>query len=134
MDHFDLCGQVYGVGQARGAVRRNTVLASVSDLSGGIDVAVIITPAASVPRIIDQCGKRSIRWIVETADFAECSKAGKRLGHLVLEMALPTDTILRLSQLLAHYPEIKGVEVNPFFVFRHGSGGVAVDARIVLNS
>ncbi|MBW2040315.1 MAG: CoA-binding protein, partial [Deltaproteobacteria bacterium] len=63
--HFD--GEVFTVGRGGGVVFGRRVLASVEELPEGIDVAVILTPADTVPAIVDGCGRKGIRWaIVET--------------------------------------------------------------------
>jgi len=40
--------------------------------------------------------------------------------------------LLRLSQLVGHYPEIQEMDLNPIKVMEDGKGCVAVDARILL--
>lgn len=42
------------------------------------------------------------------------------------------DAILRLAQLIADFPEIKEIDINPFYVLHRGQGGCALDARIIL--
>jgi acetyltransferase len=41
------------------------------------------------------------------------------------------EALLRLSQLMIDFAEIKGIDVNPLFVLPQGHGVVAVDARII---
>ena len=78
---FNFTGEVFPVGPRGGTVFGRQILTSVDQLPEGIDVATIITPAATVPDIIDQCGRKGIRWvIVETGGFGELSAEGKQLG------------------------------------------------------
>ncbi|CAB5108953.1 Ribosome LSU-associated GTP-binding protein HflX [Olavius algarvensis associated proteobacterium Delta 3] len=42
------------------------------------------------------------------------------------------DTLLRVSQLLMDFPEIKELDVNPLRIFHEGEGCLALDARILL--
>lgn len=65
------------------------VYASVEDLPpGDIDVAVIVTPAPTVPAIIDACGARGIRGaIVLSAGFREAGPAGRKLEKQLLAAA-----------------------------------------------
>jgi acetyltransferase len=44
-----------------------------------------------------------------------------------------TECLLRLSQLVTDWPEIKEIDVNPLVVYEEGEGAVAVDARIILS-
>lgn len=42
------------------------------------------------------------------------------------------ETILRVSQLLMDFPEIKELDINPLRIFHEGEGCSALDARIIL--
>jgi len=42
------------------------------------------------------------------------------------------DVLLRLSQLLFEFPEIKEVDINPLRVFHENQGCIGLDARMVL--
>jgi acyl-CoA synthetase (NDP forming) len=85
---FNFAGDVFPVGPRGGTVFGRAILTSVDQLPAGIDVAIIITPAATVPDIIDQCGQKGIEWaIVETGGFGELSTAGKQMGAELISRA-----------------------------------------------
>jgi acetyltransferase len=42
-----------------------------------------------------------------------------------------TDAILRLAQLLADFPELEEIDINPIVVFEEGHGLQALDSRIL---
>lgn len=44
------------------------------------------------------------------------------------------DTLLRISQLVQDFPEIVELDINPLTVFSKGSGAIAIDMRLVLDS
>lgn len=44
------------------------------------------------------------------------------------------EAILRIAQLVVDFPEIIELDINPFIVYSRGSGGIAVDMRLVLRS
>ncbi|RLB07906.1 MAG: hypothetical protein DRG50_01370 [Deltaproteobacteria bacterium] len=84
--HFD--GEVFTVGRGGGVVFGRKVLTSVEELPEGIDIAVILTPAATVPAIVDGCGRKGIKWvIVETGGFGEYSQEGRKLEEELLQVA-----------------------------------------------
>ena len=43
------------------------------------------------------------------------------------------EALLRLSQLVTDYPQIKELDVNPLIVYAQGQGAVVADARIILS-
>ena len=60
----------------------------MEDLHEGIDVAVILTPALTVPGILESCGQKGIRWaIIETGGFREYSEEGAQLENEILQIA-----------------------------------------------
>jgi acyl-CoA synthetase (NDP forming) len=85
---FDFAGGIFPIGPRGGTVCNREILTSVDSLPEGVDAAVIITPAATVPEIVDQCGRKGIPWaIVETGGFGELSAEGKRLGDKLISTA-----------------------------------------------
>jgi acyl-CoA synthetase (NDP forming) len=85
---FDFAGDIFPVGPRGGMVCGKEILTSVDRLPEKVDAAIIITPAATVPDIADQCGRKGIPWvIVETGGFGELSAEGKKLGDELLSTA-----------------------------------------------
>jgi acyl-CoA synthetase (NDP forming) len=85
---FDYAGDVFPVGPRGGTVCGRTIITAVDQLPQGIDLAVIITPAPTVPDVIDQCGHQGIPYvIVETGGFGELSENGEELGAELLRRA-----------------------------------------------
>jgi len=65
------------------------------------------------------------RLVEDTAVFKRAKSAGLPFNTRVLE-----ETLVKFSQLIMDFPEIKEMDVNPLIVNEHGA--VAVDARIVI--
>lgn len=85
---FQFKGEIILVGKQEGVLFGRRICTSMDDLREGIDVAVILTPAHSVPGILESCGRKKIRWaIIETAGFSEYSEEGLQLGKEVLRIA-----------------------------------------------
>lgn len=81
-------GPVYPVNQQADLVDGIPAYRSVLDLPEAVDLAVIATPAADVPSVIEQCGERGVRAVVVlSAGFAEAGPAGAQLERAAVEAA-----------------------------------------------
>lgn len=81
-------GQVHLVGRRGGTYDGLPVRTSVDDLPAGIDLAVILTPATTVPDYLEACGRRGIRRAcIESAGFDEFSGEGTALQARLIEIA-----------------------------------------------
>jgi acyl-CoA synthetase (NDP forming) len=85
---FQFNGEIHLVGRKEGILFGRKILTSMDQLPEGIDVAVILTPAQTVPRLIEACGQKKISWcIIETGGFREYSEEGAQLEKELLEIA-----------------------------------------------
>jgi acetyltransferase len=85
---FQFKGEILLMGKKEGVLFGRRICTSLNDLKEGIDVAVILTPAITVPGILESCGRKKIPWaIIETGGFSEYSEEGKRLEKEVLQIA-----------------------------------------------
>ncbi len=53
-------------------------------------------------------------------------------GEPPVDMETLVDALLRISQLVLDFPEIAELDINPFIVYEKGSGGIALDMRLIL--
>jgi acetyltransferase len=80
-------GKIYPVN-----IRKNEILGykayqTVEQIPEPVDLAVIATPAKSVPEIVEQCGKAGIKGLVIiSAGFKEIGAEGKALEDKILEI------------------------------------------------
>jgi len=73
-------GNVFVVNRKGEEVHGCAGFVSVSEVPGQIELAVILTPAKTVPRIMRECGEKGIsNVIIETAGFGELGDGGKEL-------------------------------------------------------
>jgi acyl-CoA synthetase (NDP forming) len=73
-------GVVYAVGPSGGVIETRRIYRSVEDIPDVVDLAIIMTPAPTVPDILEACGRKRIpRAIIETAGFREYDEGGKAL-------------------------------------------------------
>jgi acyl-CoA synthetase (NDP forming) len=85
---FQFNGEILLVGQKEGILFGRRICTSMDDLHEGIDVAVILTPAPTVPGILEACGRKKIPWvIIETGGFKEYSEEGAMLDEEVFRIA-----------------------------------------------
>ncbi len=81
-------GKLYAVGSEPGEVQGVPVFASIADVPETPDVAIIITPAPTIPDLMVQCGEKGIRNIViESGGFTEYSQDNKSLEREVLDIS-----------------------------------------------
>ena len=89
---FDYKGQLYAVGRKKGIAHGIPIATSLDEVPDGLDLAVILTPAATVPELMESCGRKGIhRIVVESGGFSEFSEDGRRLEQQLLEIAARYD-------------------------------------------
>jgi acetyltransferase len=81
-------GALYAVNPKYQTVCGVTCYATVAELPHAVELAVVATPAAAVPSVIEACGRAGIRHaVVITAGFSEVGPAGAVLERALLENA-----------------------------------------------
>ncbi|HVX84951.1 MAG TPA: acetate--CoA ligase family protein [Phycisphaerae bacterium] len=88
-------GHVFPVNPKRAHIMGLPAYPSIADVPASVDLAVIATPAATVPELIAQCAKARARAaVILTAGFAECGASGKSLQDRI--SAIARDANLRV--------------------------------------
>jgi len=60
---------------------------SILDIEGHVDMAFVMTPAGTVPRVLEECGQKGVKGVVLiTSGFSETDDAGKRLEREVVDI------------------------------------------------
>ena len=81
-------GALYPVNPNSAAILGRTAYPSLSAIPGPVDAAVIAIPAAGVPAIVEEAGKKKIPLaIIVSSGFRETGQAGKALEEQVLAAA-----------------------------------------------
>lgn len=87
MTYLDFTGDVYAVNPRGEDVLDTPGYTSVLEIPGDVELAVIITPAPSVPAILDECGQKGVKFLVlESAGFSEEGPEGQKLQDQVDEI------------------------------------------------
>lgn len=85
---FGFKGIIYQVGRNGGTLFSRKIYTSVLEIEDEIDLAVILTPAKTVPGLMEECGKKGIHHvIIESAGFREFGDEGKLLEEEILNTA-----------------------------------------------
>ncbi len=81
-------GPIYPVNPAHDTVQGRACVASVRDIGDRIDLAVIVTPAAVVPQVLEECGAAHIKAaVILSAGFRESGEEGRALEEKALAVA-----------------------------------------------
>ncbi|MFC2068822.1 acetate--CoA ligase family protein [Chloroflexota bacterium] len=79
-------GVVYPVNPYAEAVASVKTAPSILDISGGVDLAIVIIPADEVNQVIEECGQKGVRSIIViSAGFGEIGTEGKSAQAIMLE-------------------------------------------------
>jgi|WetSurMetagenome_2_1015567.scaffolds.fasta_scaffold01402_5 acetyltransferase len=81
-------GIVYPVNPARESVAGIKAYPKVSDIPDKIDLAIIVTPAATVPAIVLECGQAGVSGlIIISSGFDEIGAKGQKMSEEILSIA-----------------------------------------------
>ncbi|HMK66424.1 MAG TPA: CoA-binding protein, partial [Thermodesulfobacteriota bacterium] len=85
---FEFSGEIFSVGLKGGVFFGQRIYPSLNEISGPIDLAVILTPAATIPEVLRECGEKGIkRVVIESGGFREFSQDRARLEQEILRVA-----------------------------------------------
>ncbi len=85
---FEWPGKLYLLGRKGGECCGLPILTDYAELPEDLDLAVILTPAATVPQVMLDCIGRGIRrMVIESGGFSELSDEGRRLEEEIARIA-----------------------------------------------
>lgn len=81
-------GEIYPINPKHETIQGKTAYANLGALNKPVDLAVVATPARTVPDIMSQCGEHGVKGVVVmSAGFSESGNQGKKLEKEVLDIA-----------------------------------------------
>ena len=81
-------GDIYAINPKRESVQGEKAYNSLDEIGEDIDLAIVATPAKTVPAIVEQCGQYGIRaMIILSAGFREVGEQGRALEDKVRDAA-----------------------------------------------
>jgi acyl-CoA synthetase (NDP forming) len=85
---FGYPGEIIPVGLSKGVAFGQKIHESIESVDRDIDLAVILTPAKTMPGILEQCGRKGIKHaVIESGGFSELGKEGEPLEKACVEIA-----------------------------------------------
>ncbi len=81
-------GEIYAINPSRDEIQGHKAYADLESIDRSIDLAIVATPAATVPAIVEECGNHGVKaMIILTAGFREVGGAGRALETKVRDLA-----------------------------------------------
>ncbi|RRJ84109.1 acetate--CoA ligase family protein [Aestuariirhabdus litorea] len=122
-DGFD--GPIYPINPQLTELRGLTCYASIAEVPEAVDLALICTPASTVPEIIEQCGAAGIQGaIVLATGFSESGPAGERLEQAAVEAARRSGVRLVGPNTSGMFNTARQCNLVGFQDLRQGSVGI----------
>jgi acetate---CoA ligase (ADP-forming) len=85
---FGYEGEILPIGLREGVAFGQRIQTSLDAIDRRIDLVVILTPARTIPSILEQCGRKGIRHaVIESGGFSEMGEEGKPLEEACRETA-----------------------------------------------
>ena len=80
-------GRIYAINPKRDEVQGQRAYSTLDDIEEIADLAVVATPANSIPAIVEACGERGIRMmLILSAGFRETGAEGRQLEDRVIQL------------------------------------------------
>jgi acetyltransferase len=80
-------GRIYAINPKRAQVQGEKAYASLADIDEPVDLAVVATPANTIPGIVEECGERGVKaMLILSAGFRETGPAGRQLEDEVTRL------------------------------------------------
>jgi acetyltransferase len=80
-------GQIFAINPKHDTVQGEKAFATLADVGQQIDLAVVATPASTIPAIVEACGEHGIKMmLILSAGFREIGEEGKKLEKRVTEL------------------------------------------------
>ena len=85
-------GDIYPINPKAGEILGLKCFASVRDVPGNVDLAVVVVPARFAPDVVKECGEKKVpALIVITAGFKETGREGAEIERRMVETAREND-------------------------------------------
>ena len=80
-------GQIFAINPKHDTVQGEKAYASLAEVGEPVDLAVVATPASTIPAIVEACGEHGIKMmLILSAGFREIGEEGKKLEKRVTDL------------------------------------------------
>ncbi len=84
----DFKGKVFAVNNKRKKVQGKKAYSKIQDIGDEVDLVIIATPASTVVKLVEECGKKKVKAVViMSAGFMESGKEGEEMAKSILKTA-----------------------------------------------
>jgi len=88
LNEFRYTGKIYLVGPKGGSFMDHPIYPTIAHIPDQVDLAAILTPASTLPEIMEMCGQKAIkRLVIESAGFSELGDEKKGLEQQLVTIA-----------------------------------------------
>jgi len=100
---FGYKGRLFAVGWKEGIVQEIPIVTSLDQVPNGLDLAVILTPAATVSDLMEACARKGVRRVViESGGFSEFSQEERRLEQQLLVLGRGATAVDARAEVVLH--------------------------------
>jgi acyl-CoA synthetase (NDP forming) len=115
MMDFGFNGKIYPVNPSLGEVMGLKVYSSLDDIGEAIDMAVVITPAPTVPKIVQECARKGIKAVIVISEhFAEAHEEGAKLQQQLKEITHRTGIRIMGPNTVGVFNTSNGLMTTPY--------------------
>ena len=81
-------GGIYPINPKRDTIQGQKAYRCIGDVDDAVDLAVVITPAPTIPAIVQECGEKGVKMmIIISAGFREAGNEGRKIEDEVVRIA-----------------------------------------------
>ena len=81
-------GGIYPINPKRDTIQGQKAYRCIGDVDDALDLAVVITPASTIPAIVQECGEKGVKMmIIISAGFREAGNEGRKIEDEVVRIA-----------------------------------------------
>ena len=115
MLNFGFNGRIYPVNPGYSELEGLKVYRNLGDVPDPVDLAVVITPASTVPPVVEECARKGIMAVIVISEhFAEAGDEGARLEKQLVDIARRTGIRIMGPNTIGVLNSANGLVTTPY--------------------